>query len=203
MKSKILKNVAIIAGIIAGIILIIFIGLYLFAFNKVLEAEYGTLSLNEKIGKFVESIQSLVNTELFKNVPACNVPEVKESVYSIMQRDYLIDGTPTARWVDVGGNEGVRTIVGKLYYNNLNLQDITLEKIDKEAKKNSCAGTLSYQELLNEDGEMGDDRKLVYTDYSCHIYYEIQKTLDNDKSQTVLLEKECKQGDSSVEENDD
>ncbi len=104
--------------------------------------------------------------------------------------------------VDVGGEEGSRYIVGKLSYSHLDLYGITLEKVDKEAKKNSCAGTVSYMETLNENGEMGEDRKLVYTTYDCRVFYETQKTLD-DNIQLVITGKECKQGAIDVEENDD
>lgn len=203
MKSKIFKKVAIIAGIILGIILTAIVGFCLFVSITIVNVKYGQLPAKEKIKKMFEFSQSFFNTEILNNAPACNAPEITEGVYKIMQENYLIDNEPTARMVDVGGEEGMRYVVGKLSYSYFNLSGITLEKVDKEAKKNSCAGTLTYKETLNENGEMGDDRKLVYTDYSCHIYYEIQKTLDNDKSQTVVSGKECKQGDSSVEENDD
>lgn len=204
MKSKIFKKVAIVAGIILGIILTAIVGFCLFVSITIVNVKYGQLPVKEKLKKMSEFAQSFINTEVLNNAPACNAPEVTEGIYKIMQENYLIDGESTARMVDVGGEEGMRYVVGKLSYSYFNLCGITLEKIDKEAKKNSCAGTLTYKETLNENGEMGDeDRKLVYTDYSCHIFYETQKTLDGGDIQVGIMGKECKKLDSHVEENDD
>lgn len=203
MKNKIFKKVAIGAGIILGVLVCAFIILWLWGIGKFVDAKYGKPPAKEKLEKMSQIAQSFVNTELLKNAPACNAPEVTEGVYNILQENYLVDGESTVRRIEVGGEEGMRNIVGKLSYSYLNLYGITLEKVDKEAKKNACAGTLTYMETLNEDGAMGEDRKLVYTNYSCHISYETQKTLDSDDIQVGIMGKECKKLDSSVEENDD
>ncbi len=201
MNNKKFKKIAVIAGIIAGVILTAIIVFWSFVVIVVVNVKYAQLPLKDKIKKTFEVAQSFINTEVLNNAPACNAPEVNEGVKSLLQENYLVDNTPAERWVDVGGGEGSRYIVGKLSYDYLNLYGITIEKVDKEAKKNSCAGTLFYQEVLNENGEMGDeDRKVIYTDYTCRIFYETQKTLD-DNIQLVITGKECKQGAVDVEEN--
>ena len=203
MNNKTFKKVAIIAGIIAGVILTAIIVFWSFVILVVVNVKYAQLPLKDKIKMTFEVAQSFINTEVLNNTPACNAPEVQEGVKNLLEENYLIDNVPAERWVDVGGDEGTRYIVGKLSYMHLDLYGITLEKVDKEVKKNSCAGTLFYQELLNEDGEMGEDRKLVYTNYDCRIFYETQKTLDGGDIQVVITGKECKQGAVNVEENDD
>lgn len=203
MKIKTFKKVAIITCLVLVILLIGFTTLWLWGIGKYVDAKYGKPPVKEKLKKMSEIAQSFFNTEVLNNAPACNAPEVTEGVKTLLRGNYLVDGEQTERLVDVGGNEGTRFIIGKLYYDSLKLQGITMEKIDKDAKKNSCAGTLTYMETLNENGEMGEDRKLVYTDYSCRINYETQKTLDSGDIQVGIIEKECKKLDSSVEENDD
>ncbi len=203
-KNEILKKIAIVTGILIGIALIIVIGFYLFVMNKIFDAKYGSLPLKEKLGKLSEITTSFVNTGILKNAPACNSPEVEDVVYQIIRKKSLVDGESVVRWIDVGGDVGVRAVVGKLYYSDPVLSGITLEDTDNNVKKNVCAAKLTYIETLNEDGKMGDEnRKLVYTDYSCRISYETQLTLDGGKIQVAILEKQCDEGTPEVTENDD
>lgn len=203
-KNEMLKKVAIAIGIILGLAIIITMGFYLFVMNKIVDAKYGQLPFRGRIEKISEIITSFVNTEILKNAPACNSPEVEDIVSQIMREKSLVDGESVVRWIDVGGDDGVRAVVGKLYYSEPSINGITLEDTDKDVKKNVCSANLTYRETLNEDGKMGDEnRKLVYTDYSCRISYETQVTLDGGDIQVVMLEKQCKQGTPEVEENDD
>lgn len=204
-SKKYLKVVAILVGTILGIILIAVIGLYLFVAGKVVDNQYGKISAIEKIWRVSQLAGSDINIHILKNAPACDDVQVKETFYNMMRKSHLADNQTDARIVNVtaGTRQGYRGVVGTLYFLNLNLHDIALEKSDREAKKNMCSATFDYTEQLNENGKMDDDRVIVTTPYSCRVYYETQTTLDNDSFQVGITEYQCKMGDTSVEENDD
>ena len=101
MRNKIFKKVAIGAGIILGILVCAFIALWLWGIGKFVDAKYEKPPAKEKLEKVSNIVQSFVNTELLKNAPVCNAPEVTEGVYNILQENYLVDGESTVRMVEV------------------------------------------------------------------------------------------------------
>lgn len=201
-NKKLFKSLAITTGVIILVAILVSIALYLIIINKFVEERYGNLRLQPRLEKIVEETSFFVDTSVLKNAPSCSAQTVKNLVYQVMLENYLTEGESEVEWVAVDGEDSAINVIGKLYYPSIDLSGITLERTDKDIKRNTCSGNLMYVKQLREDAPP-ENRKVVDTTYQCRIAYSTQVALDSGNIQVELLQKECSQGEPELEENDD
>lgn len=191
------KNAFKIAGIIIVVIILGWLlkiaGSFLYDINKTVEYENGKLGFHERMEKINEKLNFWFDTSVMKNAPACESPVVVNLVYDEMKKNYLIDGDQVNVQLFEDGSNDALSVAGTISYDGLWLNEITLEKSDKNIQKNTCEANLFYDETLSQSNAPPKDQINITTRYKCKLIYTTQMLLDGNAVNVKLFPQEYTQ----------